>query len=265
MRSCATACVLYRPTSPAWSLASTTTSTKAFACKYSPSEARAMCRPIAPPLQEGVWLCVSPKRNTIRAHVVKGRTHPGWDVGYLKYLSTDTISGRANMSPPRALLPQCIALVAILAPALSQAVCGPAAAGASCPGDLCCDANGACGKTAAHCSAASCQPEYGTCIANVCGNGVCDSPWMLDGESCGNCPLDCGPCQAREVASQCVESGVIALTIDDGPTVEAKDGPLQALETTLTAKVRPCGKHTCGSDSLNSYRVQAVSLQACST
>lgn len=54
-------------------------------------------------------------------------------------------------------------------------------------------------------------------ISAVCGNGLCESPHTPIGESCGSCPLDCGPCQSSDTAFQCVEERTIALTFDDGP------------------------------------------------
>lgn len=81
-----------------------------------------------------------------------------------------------------------------------------------------------CGTTADHCDA-GCQTGYGSCntppppsLNTVCGNGVCEIPYLPVGETCGNCPADCGPCQPVEDASGCVEQGVFALTIDDGPS-----------------------------------------------
>ena len=52
----------------------------------------------------------------------------------------------------------------------------------------------------------------------MCGNGVCELPYLLEGEDCGNCPSDCGPCQPFGDDTRCVENGVFAFTIDDGPS-----------------------------------------------
>jgi hypothetical protein len=88
-----------------------------------------------------------------------------------------------------------------------------------CPSGLCCGASNTCGKTSTFCASGSCQPAYGSCTTTVCGNGVCESPWLLDGETCGNCPVDCNPCQLYNELFECPENGLTALTIEDGPKV----------------------------------------------
>ena len=57
--------------------------------------------------------------------------------------------------------------------------------------------------------------------ATLCGNGVCELTHLATagGETCGNCPADCGPCQTVDDVSGCVEQGVFSLTIDDGPSL----------------------------------------------
>lgn len=65
--------------------------------------------------------------------------------------------------------------------------------------------------------------------ATTCGNNVCESPWLPTGENCGNCPVDCGPCQETADAVDCVEDGKIALTYDDGPSAGVTDNLLTIL------------------------------------
>ena len=55
--------------------------------------------------------------------------------------------------------------------------------------------------------------------ATLCGNGVCELTHLAIGETCGNCPADCGPCQTVDDVSSCLEQGVFSLTIDDGPSL----------------------------------------------
>lgn len=43
---------------------------------------------------------------------------------------------------------------------------------------------------------------------------------MPTGETCGNCPADCGPCQIKSNVYTCVENNVFAMTFDDGPTAD---------------------------------------------
>jgi hypothetical protein len=51
------------------------------------------------------------------------------------------------------------------------------------------------------------------------GPGQCDSTWLEDGESCGNCPSDCGPCQfTGRVVRECAQRDTIALTINGAPS-----------------------------------------------
>jgi peptidoglycan/xylan/chitin deacetylase (PgdA/CDA1 family) len=65
----------------------------------------------------------------------------------------------------------------------------------------------------------------------VCGNGQCENAWLDAGESCGNCPMDCGPCQPINSFSTCAAQQQVALTFDDGPTFVAP----QLMDQLLTA------------------------------
>lgn len=51
-----------------------------------------------------------------------------------------------------------------------------------------------------------------------CGDGVCSAAYLRLGETCGNCPQDCGPCQPLADATACVEDRVVAMGFSAGPS-----------------------------------------------
>jgi Polysaccharide deacetylase len=53
---------------------------------------------------------------------------------------------------------------------------------------------------------------------SVCGDGHCDQTYQGFGETCGNCPVDCGPCQRADDADECVEPLQYVLAFNDGPS-----------------------------------------------
>lgn len=136
------------------------------------------------------------------------------------------------------------AVLLLLGAYLAQAAtkCGPGRA--KCPNGGCCNSSNKCGTTSSSCSySKGCQPLFGVCTgtpppsdltvpATTCGDGKCESPWLPTGENCGNCPVDCGPCQVQADAVDCVEKGVWALTYDDGPS----NGPTQTVLNLLQSR-----------------------------
>ena len=65
---------------------------------------------------------------------------------------------------------------------------------------------------------ASDPADYIRSIPFVCGNDACEGTHLPYGETCGNCPVDCGPCQIMDDLSTCVDNDAFSITIDDGPT-----------------------------------------------
>jgi hypothetical protein len=53
--------------------------------------------------------------------------------------------------------------------------------------------------------------------ATTCGDGKCELPFMPIGETCGNCPADCGPCQDAAPVRVLVELVVGELAVGHYP------------------------------------------------
>ncbi|QSZ30905.1 hypothetical protein DSL72_000463 [Monilinia vaccinii-corymbosi] len=87
--------------------------------------------------------------------------------------------------------------------------CGPNFGGATCGGNQCCSVSGYCGTTQEYCA------DPGSCLL---GYGRCDS----DATPAGQSTLDfarplIGPITYTDDIFDCVQTGVVALTYDDGP------------------------------------------------
>ena len=65
----------------------------------------------------------------------------------------------------------------------------------------------------------SVAPSRTLALRYKCGDGMCDATYLRVGETCGNCPEDCGPCQIVPDAATCVVPGEYSLSFDDGPSV----------------------------------------------
>jgi peptidoglycan/xylan/chitin deacetylase (PgdA/CDA1 family) len=63
-------------------------------------------------------------------------------------------------------------------------------------------------------------PSYNPVVAkwSVCGNGVCEGTSTPTGETCGTCPVDCGPCQPLEDVTNCTAPLKYAMAFDGGPS-----------------------------------------------
>ncbi|KAA8572830.1 hypothetical protein MFRU_003g00660 [Monilinia fructicola] len=87
--------------------------------------------------------------------------------------------------------------------------CGPNFGGATCGGNQCCSVSGYCGNTQEYCA------DPGSCLL---GYGRCDSDATPAGPSTLNAarPL-IGPITYTDDIYDCVQTGVVALTYDDGP------------------------------------------------
>jgi hypothetical protein len=99
---------------------------------------------------------------------------------------------------------------------------------------------GGTGQPSPHPSASSGSPAAtasspgGPPPPTVCGNRLCENPHLGLGETCGTCPVDCGPCQVVQDVTQCKEALKWALTIGDGPS------PISA---SMLAQIASTGEH----------------------
>lgn len=50
----------------------------------------------------------------------------------------------------------------------------------------------------------------------TCGDGTCSGE---EGDTCSDCPMDCGVCGPAGTVTECIASGTYALAFDDGPTL----------------------------------------------
>ena len=127
--------------------------------------------------------------------------------------------------------------------------------------------NGYCGTTVSQCGAGRCQEQYGDCwatptpstsrgytpsssrsvtptpskgsaspspvyngyVRTSCGDGVCENAHAANGETCGNCPWDCGPCQPLADVYECKDYGKYVLTFDGGPTYASTNSIMDTL------------------------------------
>ena len=96
----------------------------------------------------------------------------------------------------------------------THAICGRGG-NEACQAGQCCGADGFCGLSKQFCS------QQFSCQLNCwsCGNGNCEGVLEEGGETCGTCPLDCGPCTPEKgIIRACVDPKAYAITFDDGPS-----------------------------------------------
>jgi peptidoglycan/xylan/chitin deacetylase (PgdA/CDA1 family) len=102
------------------------------------------------------------------------------------------------------------------------------------------------------------RPPARHTLTTTCGNNVCESPWSSTGESCGNCPADCGPCQKADIAYVCDQPGEFSFTFDDGPS----NGPSQSLLTRLSQAGVPASFFLVGRNIVNNRAIVRSQLAA---
>ncbi|ESZ96056.1 chitin binding protein [Sclerotinia borealis F-4128] len=97
----------------------------------------------------------------------------------------------------------------------TEETCGPNFGGASCGGDQCCSVSGYCGNTQDYCAdPGSCSLGYGRCDSDATPAGLS----TLDAAR----PL-IGPITYTDDIYDCVQTKVVALTYDDGPSSYTSD------------------------------------------
>ena len=88
----------------------------------------------------------------------------------------------------------------------------------------------------------STTPVYSGYVRTSCGDGVCENAHAANGETCGNCPLDCGPCQPLADVYECKDYGKYVLTFDGGP----QHASTTAIMNTLVSESLPAAFFVVG-------------------